>query len=196
MGPGLSGDRPPSDARDLRRCPATSRRVAVRHDGAVLPRVFRDARDAILALHDSLFRYRGKCRRARRVAFVPVLGCGVGRAAGDRDLHDWRLLAVPRQDAEGLRLSKPRRGPHRRHSEVWQHPTGWAAFTVAMSGCLCTRSQPSARDSSNMPIRPRSPLGASRPMHRHATSTLTRKGRNRAPPAGTHGVRSLAALLL
>ena len=88
--------------------PASPRRLAVRHDGVVLPGVVRNARSVVLALHDSLFHHRGQRGCARGVAFVPVLGRGLVRAAGDRDLHHCRLLALPRQDADGYRVWKTR----------------------------------------------------------------------------------------
>ena len=66
LGAGLSGDRPVGDVRYLRRRAAPPRRLAVRHDGGVLPGVLRDARGDVLALHDSLFHHRRQRRGARR----------------------------------------------------------------------------------------------------------------------------------
>jgi hypothetical protein len=81
------------------------RRLAVRLDRRVLCGGFALSRGDVLALHDPI---RDHCRQrcsARKIAVLPVLGRRRVRIAGDCGLHRGRLLVVPRQAPQGIRMS-------------------------------------------------------------------------------------------
>ena len=91
------------------RAPA-ARRLAVRPDRGVLRSGASLACGDVLALYDSLFRHCRRRRGPRKIALLPVLGRRGFRIAGHRDLHRSRLLAVPRQAAQRIRMSCVRGG--------------------------------------------------------------------------------------
>jgi hypothetical protein len=80
-----------------------ARRTAVRDDRALLSRLLFDPGGDVLAVHDSLFPHGGGNSRAGGVTAISVLRRRRG-PAGHRRLHDRRLLGLPRQGGQRLRL--------------------------------------------------------------------------------------------
>src|SRR5215475_5995574 len=100
LGTCLPRDRSTRPRRDPGESSQAGRQTAVRDDHSLLSCVLPELSSDVLAVHDSLFHYRGKCGGAGRLIALLSL-CRSRGPANYRHLHDRRLLGVPREVPRG-----------------------------------------------------------------------------------------------